>query len=205
MALSVPYLSEDALRRAAAEFLAKHHNRCTIPVPIEQIVEFDLGIDIIPIPGMHRSYDIDSMLSKDLQQICVDGAVFENFPGRYRFSLAHEVGHRQLHAEIYSQLQFSEISDWKDAICNEITKKEYGKLEFQAYAFAGLILAPPAPLGESLRAAISLADSKGLTVNADSDVARDIIESYLSKEFVVSRDVIRRRLAYDKLWETMGR
>ena len=154
---------------------------------------------------MHRSYDIDSMLSKDMRQICVDEAVFENFPGRYRFSLAHEVGHRQLHAEIYAQMQFSEIADWKDVICNEIAEKDYGKLEFQAYTFAGLILVPPTPLGEHLRAAISLAESKGLTVNADSDVARDVIESYLSREFVVSREVIRRRMAYDKLWEQMLR
>lgn len=107
MSISVPYLSDDVLRRAAAEFLAKYHPLSTIPVPIEQIVEFQLGIDIIPIPGIHRSYDIDSMLSKDLRQICVDGAVFEDFPGRYRFSLAHEVRHWQLHAEILAQLQFS--------------------------------------------------------------------------------------------------
>jgi len=205
MSISVPYLPDDALRRAAAAFLAKHHNPGTIPVPIEQIVEFELGIDIIPIPGMHRSYDIDSMLSKDLRQMCVDAAVFENFPGRYRFSLAHEVGHRQLHAEIYAQLQFSEIAGWKDVICNEIGEKDYGKLEFQAYTFAGLILVPPEPLAERLRAAVSLAESRGLTVNTDSDVARDAIESYLSREFVVSREVIRRRIAYDKLWEQMSR
>ena len=201
MSVFIRYLSDDALRRAAAEFLAKYHDPCTIPVPIEEIVEFELGIDIIPIPGMHRSYDIDSMLSKDLRQICVDGAVFENFPGRYRFSLAHEVGHRQLHAEIYAQLEFSGIASWKNVICNEVAEKDYGKLEFQAYTFAGLILVPPAPLGEHLRKAVSLAESKGLTVNTDSDVARDAIESYLSKPFVVSREVIRRRVAYDKLWE----
>jgi hypothetical protein len=110
MSISIPYLSDGALRRAAAEFLANYHSPCTIPVPVEHIVEFEIGIDIVPIPGMHRSYDIDSMLSKDLRQICVDEAVFENFPGRYRFSLAHEVGHKQLHAEIYAQLQFSEIA-----------------------------------------------------------------------------------------------
>jgi Zn-dependent peptidase ImmA (M78 family) len=140
-----------------------------------------------------------------LRQICVDGAVFENFPGRYRFSLAHEIAHWQLHSEIYAQLQFSGIADWKNVICNEVSEKDYGKLEFQAYMFAGLILAPPAVLGERLRAAVSLAESRGLTVHVDSDVARDVIESYLSREFVVSRDVIRRRLACDKLWEQLLR
>jgi hypothetical protein len=40
-----------------------------------------------------------------------------------------------------------------------------------------------------------------MTIKADSDVAREAIEGYLSKQFVVSREVIRRRIAYDKLWE----
>jgi Zn-dependent peptidase ImmA (M78 family) len=205
MSILIPYLSDEALRRAAAEFLARYHARCTIPVPIEEIVEFELGIDIVPIPGMHRSYDIDSMLSKDMRQICIDAAVFENFPGRYRFSLAHEVAHSQLHSEIYAQLQFAGIAGWKDVICNEVAEKDYGKLEFQAYAFAGLILVPPVPLLEHFQAAVSFAESKGLTVNTDSDVARNAIESYLSKPFVVSREVIRRRIANDKLWEQTPR
>ncbi len=203
MSIFIPYLSDDVLRHAAEEFLAKHHSSGTIPVPIEQIVEFQLGIDIIPIPGIHRAYDIVSMSSKDWRQICVDEAVFENFPGRYRFSLAHEVGHRQLHAKIYAQLQFANIAEWKGVICDEVGENDYGKLEFQAYTFAGLVLVPPTPLSERLQAAIALAQSRGLTVKTDSEVARNAIESYLSKEFVVSRDVIRRRLDYDNLWETL--
>jgi Zn-dependent peptidase ImmA (M78 family) len=108
-----------------------------------------------------------------------------------------------LHAEIYAQLKFSDIAQWKTVLCDEVGEKDYGKLEFQAYAFAGLILVPPLSLAERFRAAIALAESKGFTVKTDSDVARDAVESYLSREFVVSRDVIRRRLAYDKLWETL--
>jgi Zn-dependent peptidase ImmA (M78 family) len=201
MSISIPYVSDDALRRAAADFLLQYHPQGTIPIPIEQIVEFQLGIDIVPIPGIHRSYDIDSMLSKDLQQICVDIAVFEDFPGRYRFSLAHEAGHRQLHTEIFSQLKFSDIASWMNVIGDEIGEKDYGKLEFQAYTFAGLVLVPPPLLDVRLRAAVSLAESKGLTVQTDSDVTRNMIESYLSKEFVVSRDVIRRRITNDNLWK----
>jgi Zn-dependent peptidase ImmA (M78 family) len=202
MSISIPYLPDDILRYAATKFLKEYHTSGTIPVPIEQIVEFQLGINIIPIPDIHRNYDIDSMLSKDLRQICVDESVFENFPGRYRFSLAHEIGHRVLHAEIYSQLQFADMASWKDAICTAIDEKDYGKLEFQAYAFAGLILVPPTALDERLHAACALAASKGLKIDTDSDVAKNMVEGYLSKEFVVSRAVIQRRLANDKLWTT---
>jgi len=184
MSIVVPFLSDDALRCAAADFLAEYHCSSSIPVPIDSIVEFDLGIDIVPIPGMHRSYDIDSMLSRDLQQICVDATVLENFPGRYRFSLAHEIGHRQLHSLFYNQLKFTDIAGWKDAVCNELGERDYGKLEFQAYAFAGLVLVPPKPLAEHLEKAISLAESKGVTISDDSDAICQAIEGYLSKEFV---------------------
>jgi Zn-dependent peptidase ImmA (M78 family) len=201
MSILIPYLSDQVLRHAASEFLAKHHKSGTIPIPIEEIVEFQLGIDIVPIPGIHRAYDIDSMLSRDLRQVYVDEAVFEDFPGRYRFSLAHEIGHRQLHAEIYAQLSFSDIAEWKAAICDEIGERDYGRLEFQAYAFAGLCLVPSSALGERFHAAIDLAESRGLAVKTDSEIARDAVEGYLSREFVVSRDVIRRRLGNDGLWD----
>jgi Zn-dependent peptidase ImmA (M78 family) len=201
MEISVPYLTDSALRNSADDFLTRYHPSRLIPVPIESIVEFDLGVDIVPIPGMHRAYDIDSMLSKDLQQICVDAAVFEDFPGRYRFSLAHEVAHRQLHAAIYSQLSFSDVAEWKEAVAGGLSERDHGKLEFQAYTFAGLILVPPGLLAQRLTGAISLAEARGLPVDRESDVARSVIEGYLSKEFVVSREVIRRRMASDGLWE----
>lgn len=201
MEINVPYLSNSALRHAAAQFLSEYHASSEIPVPIEEIVDFYLGIEIVPIPGIHRAYDIDSMLSRDLRQICVDAGVFGDRPGRYRFSLAHEVGHRQLHAEVYNQLEFTNIAGWKQAVSDSLEEKDYGRIEYQAYAFAGLVLVPPQPLANRFQAALDLAQSKGLTINIESEVTRNVIEGYLSKEFVVSREVIQRRMNSDQLWK----
>jgi len=204
MSISVPYLPEPSIRRSADVFLSECHPSRVIPVPIEQIVEFQLGIDIVPIPGIHRAYDIDSMLSRDLRQIYVDEAVFKDFPGRYRFSLAHETAHLRLHADVFIQMQFRNIAEWKAVVADKIGEKDYGKLEYQAYAFAGLVLVPPDMLCKHFRETLALAESRGLSVQADSDLARNAIESYLSKEFVVSREVIRRRLSADHLWESLN-
>lgn len=46
--IKAPYHSYEDLRRKADEFLAKYHATGTIPVPIEEIVEFQFRMDIVP-------------------------------------------------------------------------------------------------------------------------------------------------------------
>jgi hypothetical protein len=200
--IKAPYLPYDRLRTIAEEFLSKFHPTRVVPLPIESIVEFDFSIDIVPMPGLHRGFDIDSMITNDLQEIRVEQSVFDSYPGRYRFSLAHELGHRILHQEVFSQIKFKTISEWKALMEEGISLKEYSFLETQANSFAGLILVPAAELRFSFGDAIKLAESQGLSLSMDSDTTRDAIAFYISKEYEVSAEVIRRRLDYDKLWET---
>ncbi len=54
--LQPPFLSYDALRRRAEDFLRTHHPQGTIPIPIEEIVEFRYRIDIIPVPGLQEAF-----------------------------------------------------------------------------------------------------------------------------------------------------
>jgi len=97
MAYKAPYLPYDELRRRAEAFLERHNPNETIPVPIEAIVEFDFGIDIVPTPGLQNAFEIVGYIAKDLQSIYIDSYVFEHREKRYRFSLAHELAHRILH------------------------------------------------------------------------------------------------------------
>jgi hypothetical protein len=112
-----------------------------------------------------------------------------------------KLGTESCHAEVFAQLDFETTAEWKHAISCGIPEKEYSKLEFQAYAFAGLVLVPGRELEERFWAAVRLAESHGLNLNADSDATREMIAGYLSKEFVVSRAVIEKRLGYDSLWQ----
>ncbi len=54
----VPHLSYDQLRRHADAFLTKYHPTQQIPVPIEQIIEFQLHLDIVPLPGLEEAFEI---------------------------------------------------------------------------------------------------------------------------------------------------
>ena len=57
--LRIPDRSYDELRLIAERFLAEHHPKGTIPVPVEETIEFQLGLNIIPMPGPRRFFDID--------------------------------------------------------------------------------------------------------------------------------------------------
>jgi hypothetical protein len=112
MGIRAPFLPYDELRKRAEGFLKQFNAEREIPVPIERIVEFGLGIDIVPTPGLHENFDIDSYPTSDLTEIHVDEYVYKRRPARYRFSLAHEVSHLLIHQEIFEQLKFSTIAEW---------------------------------------------------------------------------------------------
>lgn len=102
-------LSYENLRRLAARFLEAYHPPATIPVPIEEIVEFRFKIDIVPFPELQAAFEVDGFISSDLRTVYVDEFVWEQRPGRYHFTLAHELAHVVLHRRIYQANQFQTV------------------------------------------------------------------------------------------------
>jgi hypothetical protein len=194
MAPKAPYLPYDALRKVAKEFLGRHNAHQHFPVPIEEIVDVDFGLDIVPMPGLHQAFDVDSFISNDLSEIRVDQFVYETRPGRYRFSLAHELSHRLIHAEVYREFRFSTIAEWKGVI-SSISDKDYRLLEWQANSLAGLILVPSHELAPRFIEAYDRVEAIGL--DPVESAAIEAIESHLAAEFAVSPAVVHRRLEYD--------
>ena len=58
---SAPYLTYDLIRKIASEFLNVYHPDGTIPIPIEEIAEFDLDITIIPMEKLQDKYEIENL------------------------------------------------------------------------------------------------------------------------------------------------
>ena len=103
----VPYLPEKRIERQAQLLLdewAEHHAPVTEPpVPIDDILELHLGLDfaIADLQGQFGQPDVlgaiwfgDRMIKVDQS---LDPAGRPKMLGRYRFTLAHEVGHWRLH------------------------------------------------------------------------------------------------------------
>jgi hypothetical protein len=55
--LGIPDRSYAELRDIAEHFLVEYHPDGSIPVPVEEIIEFQLGLNIIPMPGLRRFFD----------------------------------------------------------------------------------------------------------------------------------------------------
>ena len=72
-----PILSYEDINDCAEEFLKKHQADVTLPVPIEEIIEFNLRLDIIPFPNLLNNFDIDGFISGDLSCIYVDEFIFQ--------------------------------------------------------------------------------------------------------------------------------
>jgi hypothetical protein len=70
--IQAPVLSYEEIRRRADDFLATYHPSRKPPVPIEEIIEFRLRINIVPVAGLRRAFDIDAFTSSDCTEIIVD-------------------------------------------------------------------------------------------------------------------------------------
>jgi Zn-dependent peptidase ImmA (M78 family) len=193
-------LSYDDLRRLAQEFLEEFHEERTLPVPIEEIVEFDFEIEVIPMEGILDDLEVDAFLTSDLKQIYVDAFVLNHRYRRYRFSLAHELAHHELHRPLYDGTRIRSVRD-SQAVQDSISEDAYAWLEFQANSFAGLVLAPTAELADQYRAAVRAAQEAGLSDETlQSEAGKAHVARWLADQFEVSELVIEKRMEKDGLW-----
>lgn len=201
---TAPHHSYEDIRQKAEEFLTRCHPQGAIPIPIEEIVEFQLEMDIIPMPGLQDLIETDGFITSDLREIYVDEFIYSRRSNRYRFTLAHEIGHAMLHGKLYEQQSFQSIDEWK-AFLNSIPDEEHAWLEYQAYAFAGLVLVPRSALVRDAERCVELVKSKGIGMVENWDFVWSYIASFLSKGFQVSEEVIEKRLPKDRVPEQFMR
>lgn len=204
MAFRPAVLSYDDLRRLAEDFLEEFHEERTLPVPIEEIVEFDFEIDVVPMEGILDDLEVDAFLTSDLKQIYVDAFVLKHRYRRYRFSLAHELAHHELHRSLYERSQIRSVRDWQ-TVQDSISEDDYAWFEFQANSFAGLVLVPTAELADQYRAAVRAAEEAGLSQETlSSDAGKSHLARWLADQFEVSELVVEKRMEKDGLWSPPG-
>lgn len=202
--MQIGYRSDENIREAALEILRKYHPNDTIPIPIESIIEFDLELDIIPVPNLHKNHGIDGALSQDFSQIYVDDYAFENWPNRHRFTLAHEVGHYVLHKSDLENGEINTVEDWLDYA------KEIAGIgnwfETQAHTFAGYILIPPHHLESQfnrflpeIEKMIQAAKNSGIERARYLDGAVYAMAAKLSEVFYVSESAAKVRILRQRL------
>lgn len=204
IALDVEYLEYWQIANEAIRFL-NQNNVKEIPIPIEKIIEYNYGINIIPIPGFLDLFGIDGFISNDFHIIYVDNFIYEHRNYRYRYTLAHEIGHFILHEKYLRDCQFNNIEEWIN-LYNEIDQRDRSKMEFQGYCFGGLVLVPKIELRSNVEKYLSQvvplieqAKGKGICRESYLDYAKESLADILSPIFDVSTDVLIRRINYDSV------
>jgi hypothetical protein len=181
-----------------------------IPVPIEEIVEFKLKIEIIPKFGLQSNNIVEAFLSNDLKTMYVDSSIYmdDRYIKRLRFTFAHELGHLFLHGDIFKNLEFHDYEDWIDFI-RRIDPDDYDWFESQANEFAGRFLVPK----ESLLKNVSLLESqlksyiqkcKETKDEIDKDYILLGISRKICDKFQVSAEVVRRRIKNERIIEELN-
>ncbi|MCX6577005.1 MAG: ImmA/IrrE family metallo-endopeptidase [Candidatus Aminicenantes bacterium] len=203
--IRVPYRSYEEIGNISFSFLKEHGLDQEIPVDVEAILEFKLNVGIIPTPGYQQNHSVEGSLSLDMRTIYVDEHVYRSVETRYRFTLAHELGHIVLHKSIFRGIRVDSIIDWK-GIYKTIDENVYFALEKQAYDFAGLILVPSHHLKSRFLRLISesklkFADAKqrGVTKEKTLDFFKTNAIFRLARIFKVSTDVMEKRIDKDNL------
>lgn len=165
------------------------------------MVEFKLGLDIVPTPGLLTGRGINGYLSSDRTTIYVDEHLFRDVPNRYRFTLAHEVGHLVLHSDLYHAFESDDA--WLK-FREHIARHDLSSTEYQANTFAGLILVPESALATYATEAFHQRAQPILAAHPDFDLRGEAFWSYVADDvavfFQVSAATAQIRLQRDGIW-----
>ena len=158
MAIAVPFLSGGEIELAATRLLVEFSGgRIRPPVPVENIVEkhlkLTLGFDDLHerlgIPRSGNEPEVLGALWAESREVLVDESLDpDEYPeqeGRYRFTLAHEIGHYCLHKDFLTSpaQQGADLFGFSKAptvIYRESQAKV--RIERQADSFASCLLMP---------------------------------------------------------------
>lgn len=197
-----PYIPMPRIRAKADEFREKHWAGKDVPVDVLAIAEFDLDMEIRPVSSIRELADVDALLLGDMRTIAVDARLYmdDRMQNRMRYSVAHEIGHKELHADIYRAAGVSCVEEWI-AWFQAMPEDQYSWLEQHAYEFAGRLLVPPERLKAEFAGAVDAAKQAGFTSwDSSGDAAREYIASSICRVFGVSSQVIEKRIEREKLW-----
>ncbi len=176
----VPYIADETLEELANTLLVRYEREIDLiagpPVPVEQIADFllELNIEWLDIPDTPES-PILAYLQPRSKTIRLNErrlAYFEQHPGVYEYTLAHEIAHYQLHLT-------AETVQTEQAFIYRFKQMTKDRREWQAERFASYLLLPESLLLPALT---------GLDLQRWADLYR------LRDQFKVSITALRIRL-----------
>ena len=187
------------LERFAVGFLAQHHPSGEIPIPIEEIIDLKMGIDILPINGL-SALGSESSVSRDMKTIYIDGDIYRHQnSNRYRSTLAHELSHVLLHRDVFESASYNDIDGYKKFV-ESISEDDRGWIENQAYNLSGLLLVPSDSLEECYAEVADTLAANGMDIRKLAPDGMKHVGKVFGQRFRVSSKIIHKRAVKLNLW-----
>lgn len=139
--MKVPALTNREVIQRATLFLHKYNPSYDYPIPIEEIADQRLDIHVFPIQHLEKLMGIDGSITKDFKTIEIDEYVYISQYDRARFTIAHEIGHFELHRELFDEKLVDSVETFIE-YQNSMSVQDWGSLEKQAFVFAQEVLMP---------------------------------------------------------------
>lgn len=196
-----PALHPGEIKYQALVFRRKHFP-ARFPLDMEAAIEFQLGMDLVPLPRIESVPGGKAFINADFSRIFIEQELFENprHSGWLRFLLAHELGHMVLHKKLQLPLVIDSPERYLEFILG-ISEKACRRLEWQANRFAGALLVPQSALEHALQQQLKAVPARQIylpgTLNGGS---LKKISKEIAPIFGVSSRIIRVRLKAENLW-----
>ena len=152
MARSNDFVPKETIEAGTLVLLADYGRKYGLtvrpPVPVEEILEVHLGLtfdfdDLLRLSGDPNTMGGIWFRSREVKiDQSLDPTVFPSKLGRYRFTVAHEVGHWELHRQRYLSAEGQAAmfaGEDRQVVCRS---NDTSPLEWQADRFAGYLLMP---------------------------------------------------------------
>lgn len=197
--LPIPYITPGDVERRATEFLDQHHPRRTFPVPVDVIAESAFGIHLTPCTGLDEVAEAHGFITSDLSEIIIDRGVWD-CPVQHRFmsTIAHELGHLVMHADLYRSLSFSTVEEYV-AFRRDTDPADLNWLEKHANWFMGRVLAPSREIRQFYEERIEQCARRGLAVTPPDQAVVEFVVRGLAQHVQVSEGLARIRLGQEEL------
>lgn len=183
--VQIPFMGKNEIASRVEELLSECWDGF-FPVDVEKLCD-RLGIAILPVTKLADSFRIDAFISADFKTIYVDADKYRYESYRYRFSVAHELGHYILHKEYFSS-RVGSFEEWQELSDDKLSRVA----EFQANYFAGCLLAPEDELLRALNAKFGGSFARNYFGTRRSEIAGILVD--IQRLFNVSGQVVGRRI-----------
>jgi len=177
-----------------------------LPLDLVTFVDLELRLDLIPYDGLYRNFGADAAVLADFSGFYIDGETFDMIDrapewrlNRFRFSLAHEMGHLFLHRNVFDAAKIRDLDHYLEWL-NEHGGNKY-QIEREANEFAGRLLVPVEVLKEcfeTMRVAFNANFGRHGWIN-DEDLRAKAAEQ-IAPRFGVHHKAITTRFDREGIW-----